>query len=113
MTPEEIARVDALDLRCLTLCTNMLERVNSVCVSFLVGRVRLFDVNLDLRRQLHAARIIQRTHCAFGIAEGEHFPREGTGLLGFVLSHCSCESAQLPWCDNLKMITIANGKELI
>ena len=30
MTPEERERADAIDLRCLTLCIGMLERVNSV-----------------------------------------------------------------------------------
>lgn len=33
MTPEEKARADTVDLRCLSLCIGMLERVNSVrCV---------------------------------------------------------------------------------
>lgn len=30
MTPEERARADAIDLRCLSLCIGMLERVNGV-----------------------------------------------------------------------------------
>lgn len=30
MSPEEQARVDMIDLRCLSLCTGMLERVNGV-----------------------------------------------------------------------------------
>lgn len=31
MTPDEKARADAVDLRCLSLCIGMLERVNGVC----------------------------------------------------------------------------------
>jgi condensin complex subunit 3 len=30
MSPEERARTDAIDLRCLSLCIGMLERVNGV-----------------------------------------------------------------------------------
>lgn len=30
MSPEERARMDAIDLRCLSLCIGMLERVNGV-----------------------------------------------------------------------------------
>ena len=33
LTPEEQARADVLDLRCLSLCIGMLERVNGVCLS--------------------------------------------------------------------------------
>jgi len=32
MSPEEQARADDIDLRCLTLCIGMLERVNGVSV---------------------------------------------------------------------------------
>jgi condensin complex subunit 3 len=31
-TPEEMGRVESIDLRCLTLCIGMLERVNGVRV---------------------------------------------------------------------------------
>ena len=31
LSPEERARADRIDLRCLSLCTGMLERVDSVC----------------------------------------------------------------------------------
>jgi len=31
MSPEQRARVDQVDLRCLSMCIGMLERVNSVC----------------------------------------------------------------------------------
>lgn len=31
MTPEERAHADDIDLRCLSLCIGMLERVNGVC----------------------------------------------------------------------------------
>lgn len=34
MTPEEQAHADEIDLRCLSLCIGMLERVNSVCSPF-------------------------------------------------------------------------------
>ena len=34
MTPEERERADAIDLRCLSLCIGMLERVNSVSFPF-------------------------------------------------------------------------------
>lgn len=32
MTPEEKAHADAIDLRCLSLCIGMLERVNGVSI---------------------------------------------------------------------------------
>ena len=35
MTPEEKERTDAMDLRCLSLCIGMLERVNSVSSLYL------------------------------------------------------------------------------
>jgi len=34
MTPEQRARVDRIDLRCLSLCQRMLERVKSVRLYF-------------------------------------------------------------------------------
>ena len=42
MTAEEKARADDIDLRCLSLCIGMLERVNGVgVVPFLSTRVKL------------------------------------------------------------------------
>jgi condensin complex subunit 3 len=38
LTPEEQARADALDIRCLSLCIGMLERVNSVQHRFFFPR---------------------------------------------------------------------------
>ena len=38
MTPEEKARMDAVDLRCLSLCIGMLERVNGVSIVSLRSR---------------------------------------------------------------------------
>jgi len=33
-TPEEIAKAESIDMRCLSLCIGMLERVNGVCTFF-------------------------------------------------------------------------------
>ena len=43
MTPEEKARADAVDLRCLALCIGMLERVNGVSVERTLGMYDMAD----------------------------------------------------------------------
>ena len=43
MTPEEKARADAVDLRCLALCIGMLERVNGVSVERTLGMYEMAD----------------------------------------------------------------------
>ena len=41
LTPEERARADAIDVRCLSLCIGMLERVNGVCNTRFLGTTPL------------------------------------------------------------------------
>jgi condensin complex subunit 3 len=50
LTPEEQARTDALDLRCLSLCIGMLERVNGVRLSPHPRNDRSDDVFRPLKR---------------------------------------------------------------
>lgn len=57
LSPEEQVRQDALDLRCLSLCIGMLERVNGVRR---LDHLRAVTQGLraDLRRELHIRRYI-------------------------------------------------------
>lgn len=54
MTPEEKARADDIDLRCLSLCIGMLERVNGVRGYFLYCIARMPDTSVDIRREFYA-----------------------------------------------------------
>ena len=50
MTPGEIERADAMDVRCLDLCIGMLERVNGVSNSCLLIVCQLTNLGLSNRR---------------------------------------------------------------
>lgn len=62
MTAEEKARVDNIDLRCLSLCIGMLERVNGVGVAsfslslYTRGADRLADIRRELDSRRHPGR---------------------------------------------------------
>ena len=63
LSPEQQARADAVDMRCLSLCIGMLERVNGVRQSFLAFLIReSLTCALDIRRELNAGRTAQRTY---------------------------------------------------
>ena len=55
MSPEQRACVDQVDLRCLSMCIGMLERVNGVCPHFVSLSLYLDSLTLlaDLRRKYH------------------------------------------------------------
>ena len=53
-TPKEQARADAIDIRCLSLCIGMLERVNGVCFDHcIISRINT-DTLLDIRGELYS-----------------------------------------------------------
>lgn len=87
MTPEEKARADAVDLRCLALCIGMLERVNGASVFnvILVHRGSLTR-STDIRGKQHTRRYPRRIDRSLCQASGDGSSREGSRLLGPLLS---------------------------
>lgn len=63
VTAEEQSRRDAMDMRCLSLCIGMLERVNGVryCCSCPCANSNIL-IQSDLRREFNPRRRAKRTH---------------------------------------------------
>lgn len=87
--PEEQVRADALDLRCLSLCIGMLERVNGVRLLACLQRYHSRMMRADLRRELDVGGHPGRTDRARRHAQGPSAPRKGACVSWVVLSHCT------------------------
>ena len=88
VSAEEQSRRDAMDMRCLSLCIGMLERVNGVCH---FGSCSCFNsdkfIQLDLRREFNARRSSKRADRSCSPQQRAIPSREGFDLSRVVLSH--------------------------
>ena len=77
MSPEEQARADAVDVRCLSLCIGMLERVNGVRSRLLSPTLNSHSSLPDLRGELYLRGTTRRADHTCGETEGVEHQGEG------------------------------------
>ena len=91
LTPEQVQRSDEVDMRCLSLCIGMLERINGVrCMLFIICICHPDRSGVDIRGEYHVGRHFERAYRPRCEATGYEYPRERLDQLGPVLSNLSC-----------------------
>ena len=78
-----------MDLRCLSLCIGMLERVNGVRAHSYCHLKQHLTPLIDLRREFNSRRYIGRAHHPSRQTKRSQPEGEGSHQLGSLLSHCA------------------------
>ena len=90
MKPEQVQRSDEVDMRCLSLCIGMLERINGVSrMLYIIYTCHPDKISADIRGEYYVGRHFERAHRPRCEATGYEYPRERLDQLGSVLSDLS------------------------